>query len=91
MRTDPSLILHGNIPLLVQLLDPDVVATFLQNVDFLGYQTRAAKTTIVIRALGNLPYVEWKRFLKFLRMGSCPAQRELGRLLSYVVNRPKLY
>ena len=69
MRTDPSLILHGNIPLLVQLLDPDVVATFLQNVDFLGYQTRAAKTTIVIRALGNLPYVEWKRFFEIPKNG----------------------
>ena len=88
MRADPRLVIQGNIPLLLELLDPDRVGTFLQNIDFQDYETRAAKTSLVIRILANLSYSDWKSFLKFLKRENCPAHRDLGRILSYVSNRP---
>lgn len=92
MRVAPSVIIRGNLQIILELIDPDRVADSnlidFQDIDFQGFTTKAAKKAIIIRKLHRLSYPAWKDFLKYLRRDSYIPHNELGKLLCYVINRP---
>lgn len=84
--------MDGNISLIFSLLHPtQPITSALKEIDFEDHTTRPARVSFVITRLRNINYVGWKHFLKVLRKDDIVENRELGRMLSYVANRPVGY